>query len=95
MKLEEIKFHHQCDVLDWSQIKYMVRCHWGVKVTSEYPNPVIEEFYFENFSDMENFVQWYETENGSINKKILLIQEIAKTFRIETYQVATKVRVVQ
>lgn len=82
------------EVKDWSKIRYMVKCHWGVEVGSKYPDPVIHEYYYENFEDMEQFVQWYTLENGSISKKILMITEVARMFNVETYEVATKVRVV-
>lgn len=91
----EINLKTAIDIDDWSKIKYFVKCHWGIHVNKNYPDPVIQEFYFEDFKSLEEFVSWYELENSSINKQILLIQEVAKTFRVERYEVTTKVRVVQ
>lgn len=85
--MEELKGKLDFEVKDWSKIKYMVKCHWGVKVTSEYPAPVIHEYYFEHFHDVQEFVNWYETENSSINKKIIRVQEVGKIFNVETFQV--------
>lgn len=86
---------HEYQVEDWSKIKYLVRYHWGFDVRVGATGPNIEETYFETFKEMQDFVQWYEVENTGVIKKIIRIQEIAKTFRVETYEVATKVRVVQ
>lgn len=83
---------HDWQIDDWRKIRYVVKCHWGVKVDSSYPDPVIEEFFFEEYSDMEQFVQDYEINNQSANKKIIFIAQIGRFFEVETYQVATKVR---
>lgn len=82
------------EIEDWSKIKYMVRYEWGVKVNCEYPNPNIEEGYFEDFQTLEEFVSEYTTGSTGINNKILLIIEISRFIKIETYEVATKVRLV-
>lgn len=82
------------EVEDWSKIKYTVRCHWGVKVDKSYPDPVIHDYYYENLSDVEDFVQWYEVENQSINKQIIWIMEVGRRFNVEVYEVAKKIRLV-
>jgi hypothetical protein len=80
------------EVKDWSKMKYVVKCNWGVKVNHEYPAPEIHEYFFESFADVERFVEWYMTENSSLNKKIYHVMELGRRFNIETYEVATKVR---
>ncbi len=88
------KGKHDFEITDWSKVKYMVRCHWGFHVDKRYPDPVINEYYYETFQDMEEFVSWYTIEHTGDNKKILMIMELGRMFNVETYEVATKVRVV-
>lgn len=90
----EHKGKYDFDIEDWSKIKYMVKCHHGVRVDKSYPDPVIAEWWFETFQDMEDFVSDYIINNGSISKKIIMIAETPRFFNVETYEVATKVRVI-
>lgn len=85
---------HDWQVSDWTKIKYMVRCHWGVEVGNKYPDPVIYDLYYEDFSEVQKFVEWYEVINQSISKKIIFVMETGRFFNIERYEVATKVRLV-
>lgn len=94
--MQELEDNHKgkldYEIKDWSKIKYMVRYHCGVHVDNRYPNPVVQDCYFEEFSEMEKFVSWYEVVNQSVNKKIIFIMETGRFFNIERYEVATKVR---
>lgn len=85
---------HDWEVNDWSKIKYMVRCHWGVHVDKRYPDPVIYDLYYEDFFEVQKFVEWYEVVNQSLNKQIIFVMETGRFFNIERYEVTTKVRLV-
>lgn len=83
---------HDWEIEDWTIIKYMVVYTWGVHVNSSYPDPVLEEGYFESFREMEDFVGEYTLANPE--GKIIRIMEISRFLKVEVYEVATKVRVI-
>lgn len=80
-------------VEDWSKIKYLVICNWGVEVGSKYPDPIIAYFYFEKMEDVQDFVsEYYQGESPT--RKIRHIFEIRNNLKVEEYEKVTKVRVV-
>lgn len=83
------------EIEHWSKVKYLVVCTWGIHVDERYPNPVISQYYFENWEAMNDFVTDYMTNNWTDTKQIIRILEIAGMLDVETYEVATKVRVVR
>lgn len=88
--MKEHNGKHDFEVKDWTKIKYEVRCHWGIHVDNRYPDPVIHDYYFESFKETEDFVSDYITNYQE--GKIIWVRETGKFLQIETYEVATKVR---
>lgn len=80
-----------CEITDWSKIKYVVRCTWGVHVDHKYPDPVIKDLYFEQFADTEKFVEDYLIE-ATDSSRIIHIMEVCRFFQPEVYEVTKKVR---
>jgi hypothetical protein len=65
---------HNFQVEDWSKIRYMVKCNWGVLVNHEYPKPQIVTKYFETLQGITEFIEDYKA-SGSISKDIYFAVE--------------------
>lgn len=75
--------------------KYMVRHTRGIHVDYRYPDPVIVDYYFDDWESMNEFVTKYMENHSDLDsREIIFIIEIARHYKVEIFEVVKNVRVV-